>query len=88
MNPEIKAAIEKESNEHEARCWRMEPWVDITHEKSFTAGAEYGYKLGKERYDLAVKALKYIANSTPSPDQTFEIENKLAAQKALKELGE
>lgn len=46
MTPEIKAAIEKESNEHEARCWRMEPWVDITHEKSFTAGAEYGYKLG------------------------------------------
>ncbi len=42
----------------------------------------------KSKLDLAVAALKYIANSTPGPEQTFEIENKLAAQKALKEIGE
>lgn len=42
----------------------------------------------KEKYDLAVMALKYIANSAPSAEQTFEIENKLAAQQALSELGE
>ena len=42
----------------------------------------------KSRFDIALSALRYIANSNPGPHQSFEIENKLAAQKAIGEIGE
>ena len=33
------AELEKAAIEHENDCWRMEPWVEPTHGKSFTMGA-------------------------------------------------
>lgn len=35
---------------------------------------------------IAIEALEYIANSTPGPEQKYEIENKLMAKKTLEKI--
>lgn len=40
----------------------------------------------QDKMGVAVVALDYIANSIPGPDQTFEIENKNAAVRALNKI--
>lgn len=81
MTPEIKAAIERESKDHENRCWRMEPWLEPTHEKSFKAGAEYGYKLAEEKLNRAKDALERILIN-PMPWYIDKV-----AREALEKLG-
>lgn len=46
------------------------------------------YELTLAYYKKAVKTLKYIAGSTPGPEESFELENKTASINCLKELGE
>lgn len=41
----------------------------------------------KKEHKIFLEALRYIANSTPSPSQKFEIENKNMAISALIETG-
>lgn len=104
MTPEIKAAIEKEAEKYQDKHWDFEPcegWtglvdkIDFEHlepKDSFKFGAEFGYKLAKEKLDIAITALKKIAVFTENKeevDSTFdEPWSARYARKALKDLGE
>lgn len=84
----IELAEEVGVPEPKSKCPRCgdlfyDPKVMLDCEKQRAAEWEVYAKRAEFRLNLAVIGLTSIANSTPGPDELFELENKRIAQETL-----
>ena len=88
MNPEIKAAIEREAERYCNKPDKNGEYPLDTEgcKIDFTVGAEFGYKLGEQKLNTAIKALEYVVKGCPTehPECTCVKNTAIMALKDLK----